>query len=134
MKANRICSVCSTEYSYCPNCNAHATEPRWKFLFCSENCNDIFNICSQFSNGVITAAEAKKLLDKCDLDKAHPLKAGTKETIEKINSEVNTSFSPAITNSEMVEFEEVKDEETKSFFSKKNKKNKDSDASTGALS
>lgn len=84
MKHGRTCVVCGKEYTYCPNCNAYDVEPRWKFLFCSENCNEIFNTVSQFESGAITADEAKQAIEKCDLRKASPLKAGTKEGIDKI--------------------------------------------------
>lgn len=84
MKHEKICTVCNTKYQYCPNCDSYNLEPRWKFLFCSENCNEIFNTVAQFEGGAINADEARKILDKCDLKKAQPLGAGVKEGVNKI--------------------------------------------------
>ena len=87
MKHGRICTVCGKEYAYCNNCSRYNAEPRWKFLFCSENCMSIFEIVSKFNEGKLSARQAKNLLSGCDLKKAGKLDAGTKEGVEKIFAE-----------------------------------------------
>ena len=87
MKHGRICTVCGKEYAYCNNCSQYDAEPRWKFLFCSENCMSIFEIVSKYNRGELNARQAKNLLSGCDIKKAGKLDAGTKEAIEKINAE-----------------------------------------------
>lgn len=142
MRHEKICSVCNTHYQYCPNCDSYASKPRWMFLFCSENCKDIFETVSDYTQGRIDTRTAKKRLDKCDIQKAQPLKAGTKEGLEKINEAINRVMprkkmvlpdpEPVVTEEET----EVKAQPQEQRFKKRkhNKVSYDSDISAEALS
>ena len=143
MKHGRICSVCNTEYAYCPNCNSYDSKPRWMFLFCSENCKDIFETVSAYNQGRIDTKTARKRLEECDLQKAEPLKSGTKEGIEKINGTIQrkkTVFidqEPLTTQESVVIQEEfVPQPEQKQKFKKRKHQRffRDSDMTTEALS
>lgn len=146
MKHGRICTICSKEYAYCPNCNSYAGMPSWKFLFCSENCKDIFETISEYEQNQIDTKTAKQKLDRLDLKSAEPLKAGAKEAIEKINQKVaeetpikprqKTVFIDPQEEQKALDVyvePEVKHEQK---FRKRNKKRSlvDSDMQTGSLS
>lgn len=64
-KKNRKCSTCGATYSYCPNCDRD--EPSWKSAFHTENCKNIFQICTSFNVNAKTKHEAKAALEQCDL-------------------------------------------------------------------
>lgn len=66
-KNNRTCACCGSQYTYCNTCTAHQSEPAWKSTWCSENCKDIFMIVTDFLAKEISKAEAKQMLDRCDL-------------------------------------------------------------------
>lgn len=85
MKNNKICAVCHDEYSYCPNCKEHEDKPTWMFVFCSENCHDIYEVTSSYNEKEITEKEAKNKLDKLDLTKLNNFGESYKNTISKIN-------------------------------------------------
>lgn len=64
---NRTCSCCSAQYTYCNTCDGFQNEPQWKSVWCSENCKDIFMATTDYQAKEITKADAKKILDECDL-------------------------------------------------------------------
>ena len=66
-KNNRICIVCSTKYTYCPNCAEFDHLEKWHTIYHDENCKNIFEAASDYLAGYITKEEAKLKLDKCDL-------------------------------------------------------------------
>ena len=69
MKNERECIVCKTHYEYCPNCSKYDRLPRWMFLFCSQNCHDIYSIENAYDSGAITKEKARERLDSLDLSK-----------------------------------------------------------------
>lgn len=66
-RGERICVVCGKEYIYCPNCKKGDPNETWRFMYDSEECRDIFKICSNFAFGHINAETAKKKLEKYDV-------------------------------------------------------------------
>lgn len=64
-KKNRKCSTCGTQYSYCPNCDRNA--PYWMTCFHTENCKNIFQLCTQYNVGLLTKEQAQEALNACDL-------------------------------------------------------------------
>lgn len=85
LKNNKTCAVCHGEYSYCPNCKKDENKPTWMFVFCSENCHDIYKITSAYGRKDIIAKEAKDRLDKLDLSKL----ANFGESYKKVISEID---------------------------------------------
>ena len=87
---NRRCIVAPDyhHYKYCPSCEAYENEPRWKAMYCSLNCKNIFTACSEYMIRNMSAEDAKKILDSCDLsefEKFHPV---IKANINEINEVV----------------------------------------------
>lgn len=72
-KANRKCVVCRQEYFYCAtNCAESRGKPSWMISFCSENCKKVYDACAAFNAKMMSAEQAKNILDTCDLsDKGH---------------------------------------------------------------
>lgn len=85
MKENKICAVCHGEYLYCPSCKKDENKPTWMFVFCSENCHDIYEITSTYSKNDITAKEAKNRLDKLDISKLENFGDSYKKIISEIS-------------------------------------------------
>ena len=81
-KKNRECLTCGTQYSYCPNCNRK--EPSWMADFHSENCKNIFQICTQFNVGLLTKEGAQEALKECDLANKENFKACIKRDFSNI--------------------------------------------------
>ena len=78
MALDRKCIVCPDKhhYKYCNNCGGYNSLETWRFIFCSENCKEIYKIASDFVNGELTGIEAKKELEKydiSDLEFYHPI-------------------------------------------------------------
>lgn len=62
----RTCYVCGTQYNYCPRCS---DDPKWKFVYCCENCRDINYTIDKYKAGVATADEANDIMSNLDLSK-----------------------------------------------------------------
>lgn len=98
-KKQRTCFCCGTAYHYCPNCAEDANKPNWYFIFDSENCRDIFNICQKYSTGEYDAIQARHMLDKCDLTHKSNFRSDVKKVIKEIfaksNKTARTPSSPS---------------------------------------
>jgi hypothetical protein len=66
-RRQRECYLCGETYSYCPTCSQDRTKPAWMAEFHSENCKDIFDICTRFNMELLIKDEAKSAIEKCDL-------------------------------------------------------------------
>lgn len=95
-KKQRTCFCCGKAYHYCPNCAEYSHLPSWYFIFDSENCKKVFDICQRYSIGEFTAEQARQKLDKCDLTNKSDFLSDVKDVIEKIFAETNkTAQSPS---------------------------------------
>ena len=83
-KINRTCVICGQNYSYCPTCGADAGKPTWYFIFDSENCHDIYEVCTQYRDNVIDAETANDLISKLNLDKIEDFAEVTRLQIQEI--------------------------------------------------
>ena len=78
----RKCTLCGTEYDYCPRCDK--TIDTLYLKYCSENCRDIALVINKASFDVITKEEAAEELSKLDLSKLDNYKERTKEFVKGI--------------------------------------------------
>lgn len=83
-QTNRICKTCGKEYYYCSNCDKSKNSPQWMLIWDTENCKNIFEIVSNFDQGVYTKEEASKKLEKCDLREKYSFNSKIIELIDKI--------------------------------------------------
>ena len=76
------CCVCGNSYEYCGHCDKQASNNTWKLNYCSENCREIFRICSKFEGKLISIEEAKEGLNKLYIGK--DIQKSVADTIRKI--------------------------------------------------
>ena len=86
-RRNRECFLCSQAYQYCPTCSQDKMKPAWMSEFHSENCKDIFDICTRFNMDMITKEQAQKELAKCDLSNKKNFKSYVQKDLEVIFEE-----------------------------------------------
>lgn len=60
---NRVCYTCGKEYRYCPKCDGLNNTPNWLSYVCSDECNEIFQICAQYNLGHLSKSKARKKLN-----------------------------------------------------------------------
>ena len=79
MAHERKCVVCNKEYKYCSKCGQYNANETWRYMTCSENCRDIFDIIPKYNGGynkddlknmikgldisVVTNPNVKKIVD-----------------------------------------------------------------------
>ena len=80
----RKCTVCQTEYEYCPRCSKYADLPHWMFSLCSENCKNIYHTTANYENKLLSAKDAKKALITLDLTKKANFGQSYQESISEI--------------------------------------------------
>ena len=112
---NRICIICGKSYSYCPNCGEDVNKPSWYFIFDSQNCHDIYEVCTQYRDKKIDVKKAYELISKLDLSNIEDFVEVTKNQIKEI-----IRLNEEATNvKESVEKAEVKNETVKVANKKK---------------
>lgn len=94
MRHERTCEICSSTYSYCPNCNDYADKPRWMFLFDSENCKNIYDVVNAYRTNALTAVQAKEKLDTLEIPDKGKMNKAYADFIDQIYKEAgkNTNF------------------------------------------
>ena len=81
---NRTCIICGKKYSYCNNCQSDANKPTWYFIFDSQNCHDIYEVCTQYRDKEITVAQAYEKISKLDISNIKNFADATRIQIEEI--------------------------------------------------
>lgn len=66
-RRTRECYLCGHDYQYCPTCSQDKMKPVWMSEFHSENCKNIFDICTRFNMKLMSKIEAQDALNACDL-------------------------------------------------------------------
>ena len=76
MRKNRKCICCSTEYTYCHECNgSDRLKPSWYSEFCSEDCKDLWLTATKFNMGMIEKKDTKDMISALNLkDKSEYVK------------------------------------------------------------
>lgn len=110
IKNNKKCIICGTAYSYCPTCSRDQGKPSWYAIFCSDNCNDIYNIVTEYRDGIIDINEAYERIKKCDLSTLEndEFNAGTRGQIYEILSLNEEKYSVLVGKKANTGTEEIK--------------------------
>ena len=91
MKYHKKCLCCGTSYEYCGNCYDYRNYPLWMNSFCSENCKNIFEYCTNYNFQLITKEQAKAALSKCDLSDRANFNACVQRDLNTILAENKSS-------------------------------------------
>lgn len=83
-RRTRECYLCGSKYNYCPTCSQDRTKPSWMAEFHSENCKDIFDICTRFNMQFFTKDEAKSAIEKCDLSNKLNFRPSVQNTLSNL--------------------------------------------------
>lgn len=83
-RRTRSCYLCGEKYNYCPTCSQDRSKPSWMVEFHSENCKDIFDICTRFNMQLLTKDEAKAAIEKCDLSNKLNFRPSVQKTLSNL--------------------------------------------------
>jgi len=83
-RKSRECYLCGESYKYCPTCTNDRTKPVWMAEFHSENCKDIFDICTRFNMEMLTKEEAQSAIEKCDLSNKLNFRPSVQNTLSNL--------------------------------------------------
>ena len=86
-RRNRECYLCGQEYQYCSTCTQDKMKPAWMSEFQSENCKNIFNICTRFNMKRMSKIEAQDALNACDLSNKTKFKSYVQHDLDIIFEE-----------------------------------------------
>ena len=81
-RRTRECYLCGAGYSYCPTCSQDRMKPAWMAEFHSENCKDIFDICTRFNMRLVTKEDAQSLMKKCDVSNKENFRKSVQNTLD----------------------------------------------------
>lgn len=93
-KTNRTCYTCGKEYYYCFSCPDDA-RPTWSYMFCCEDCKDIFTALSEYNNGRLEAKEAYSLVKDKIGNNINSYSEGIQKLYKKLVAE-NTVKQPVV--------------------------------------
>lgn len=96
MAKNRTCVICNTKYDYCPTCSGDKDKPSWYASFHEENCNNIYDACVGFRDGILTKTEAEEKLNDCNLSNMENFRNSAKEMIKKILTKETIKVEPVV--------------------------------------
>ena len=83
-KRSRECYLCGTKYRYCGTCSDDKMKPAYMAEFHTENCKNIFEICTRFNMGLMSKAEAQAALEACDLSNRANFKSFVQRDLDNI--------------------------------------------------
>ena len=83
-KNNRSCIICNKSYRYCPTCGEDSDKPSWYFIFDSERCHDIYEICTQYRDKNIDVQKAYERISKLDISDSDNFPESTQVQIKEI--------------------------------------------------
>lgn len=83
-KRDRKCYLCGTDYKYCGTCSQDKMKPAYMSEFHSENCKNIFDICTRFNMGMMSKEEAQEALINCDLSNRENFKSYVQRDLDVI--------------------------------------------------
>lgn len=83
-RRNRECYLCGKDYQYCPTCSQDRMKPAYMSEFHSENCKNIFDICTRFNMNLMSKSEAQDALNSCNLSNKENFKSYVIRDLEVI--------------------------------------------------
>lgn len=105
-KNNKICIICNKEYHYCPSCHQDKNKPSWYAIFDGENCKSIYDVCTEYRDGVIDKKVAYERITKLDITDIEDFTESTKAQIKDI-----LAYKRDVVKAEAVKIDNVKKDE-----------------------
>ena len=103
MEKTLICAVCGKEYKACPNCYGVESYTPWRQIVDTSEHWKLFILLSDYSNGKIKKAEAKKMLPKIDYSGYEAWDTASRKVIEElIGTTINKEETPSDETEETV--------------------------------
>ena len=90
-RRDRKCYLCGTNYKYCPTCYQDRMKPAFMSEFHSEDCKNIFDICTRFNMGLMSKDEAKEALSNIDLSNKNNFKSYVQTDLDNIFASEKTA-------------------------------------------
>lgn len=87
MRGERTCCVCKKNYHFCPPCGKGDPYQTWRYIYCSEDCRELFNIASDWTAKKLSATEAKIKLDGINVPPLNNLQSSLRKNLDEIYSE-----------------------------------------------
>lgn len=109
-KNNKVCMVCGTRYTYCRGCGKDNGKPEWMAYFHNQNCHDIFEVCKDYKQKVVSAEEAKRVLSALDLSEKNLFPQSIKDILAELYPVVRQSKKKPFLKERSEEEEDVKAE------------------------
>ena len=105
-RRSRECYLCGRHYEYCGSCSSDRMKPAWMSEFHSENCKNIFDICTRFNMQLMSKAEAQDALNSCDLSNKENFKSYVQHDLENI---FKVDVEPKFKRGKRIEIQPVDD-------------------------
>lgn len=87
MRGDRKCIICGKKYKYCIPCGNGSPNETWRYIYCSEDCRQLFNIASDWTANKLSAIEAKIKLDGINIPPLNNLQSSLRKNLDEIYSE-----------------------------------------------
>ncbi len=84
MRGDRKCVVCGKKYNFCPICGKNDPYETWKYIYCSEDCRQLFNTVSDWKAQKLNATTAKIKLDSINIPPLKNLHSSIRKNIDDI--------------------------------------------------
>lgn len=60
----RVCYTCGSKYEYCTRCAKYASQPKWRWMWDTEECKDLYDVVSGYKMGVLSKDDVQAVVDK----------------------------------------------------------------------
>lgn len=87
MRGDRRCCVCGKRYNFCIPCGKGNPNETWRYIYCSEDCREIFNIANEWTANKISATTAKIRLNGINVPPLNNLQPSLRKNLDEIYSE-----------------------------------------------
>lgn len=91
---NAVCSVCGKKYHVCQSCQNTGSFVPWRTVADSPSCYKIFQILSSHTNHQLADAQARALLQRCNLTELDTFLPEIKDTIMELLDKQESNSSP----------------------------------------
>ena len=63
----RTCYTCGSKYEYCTRCAKYASQPKWRWMWDTEECKDLYDVVSGYKMGVSSKDDVQHIIEKYNI-------------------------------------------------------------------